>query len=74
MFKTRITAATLVLGALVYAGCALAAGAEKAAVKAPKRYTIEQFMATTALGGASFRPSLRILFRPSLPVSSRSRK
>ena len=63
MNKTRIIAATLVCGMLTCTVGAFAASAERNAPKTPKRYTIEQFMTTTALGGASFSADeKRILF------------
>lgn len=64
MTKTRLIAAALTCGMLVSAGSAFpAANKEKSAPDTPKRYTIEQFMATTSLGGASFSADeKRILF------------
>ncbi|MEQ1519060.1 MAG: S9 family peptidase, partial [Usitatibacteraceae bacterium] len=69
MIKTRFALAALIFGALVGAN-ALAATtpaaknvAAKGAPTTPKRYTIEQFMATIAMGGASFSADeKRILF------------
>lgn len=62
MIKIRLIAATMACGMLVSAASVIAA-AEKNTPKAPKRYTIEQFMATTSLGGASFSSDeKRILF------------
>lgn len=49
--KSRIAASALLAGLLALA-CGVASGA--AGAKPVKRYTIEQFMATTSIGGASF--------------------
>ena len=64
MIKIRLIAASLLCSLLACTGAAVAAtAAEKNASKTPKQYTIEQFMATVSLGGASFSADeKRILF------------
>ena len=63
MIKNQLIAATLACVLFAFTGGAIAAPREKNVPKQPKRYTIEQFMATTALGGASFSSDeKRILF------------
>ncbi|MDM4766188.1 prolyl oligopeptidase family serine peptidase [Pelomonas sp. SE-A7] len=62
MFGASLMAAALGLSLTPPAALA-ATPAAKAAAKAPKRYTIEQFMATVSVGGASFSADeKRILF------------
>jgi dipeptidyl aminopeptidase/acylaminoacyl peptidase len=59
----RATALALCLNAAFSAPAAVAAPAAKASQKTPKRYTIEQFMATTSITGASFsKDEKQILF------------
>ena len=61
LFAASLLAAALGLG--MAAPVALSAPVAKAASKVAKRYTIEQFMATTSIGGASFSADeKRILF------------
>ena len=51
------------LAALLVLGAAVPAAPQAAAARPRKQYTIEQFMATTSLGGASFSPDeSKILF------------
>jgi dipeptidyl aminopeptidase/acylaminoacyl peptidase len=50
----RLTALALLLQSAFAVQPVLAAPAVKASAKAPKKYTIEQFMATTSISGASF--------------------
>lgn len=64
MPKARFTLPAFTCGWLIFSSLAIAApAASTTTVKKPRQYTIEQFMATTALGGASFSADeKRILF------------
>ena len=64
MSKTRFTLRAFAFGSLIFSSLAIAAPATVSSLaKKPRQYTIEQFMATTALGGASFSADeKRILF------------
>ncbi|UGQ48302.1 S9 family peptidase [Massilia endophytica] len=50
----RLTALALLLQSAFFVHPVVAAPAAKASAKAPKKYSIEQFMATTSISGASF--------------------
>ena len=72
MSKTRFTLQTFIYVWLFFSGLAIAAPANPGTpVKKPRQYTIEQFMATTALGGAFFSADeKRILFHRMNRASS----
>src|SRR5262249_23387352 len=64
----RSPALRMAFAASALFSAALSAGPAFAASRPSKRYTIEQFMATTSVGGASFSPDeSTILFSPSEP-------
>jgi hypothetical protein len=63
MIKKKFIAASLIFGMLGSGSAIAAASAGKSAQIAPKRYSIEQFMATTSLSGVSFSADeTRLLF------------